>query len=98
MDDLLFFCQASSEGVTFKSMRTDTLEPSRQVAAESALATRLGSGTFINVNTAWKAVALTGETMSANTNWLACMVKLAFRMCTAEDVFTRMSALISKVG
>lgn len=98
MDDLLFFCQAPSEGVTFESMWAHTLETSRQVAAEGTLATRLGSSTFIDVNTTRKTVALTGETVSTDANWLACMVELAFRMCAAKDVFTGMSALISEVG
>lgn len=62
------------------------------------MATGLGSSTFINVNTTRKTVALAGETVSANADRLACMVKLAFRVRAAEDVFTGMSALVSNVG
>lgn len=98
MDDLLFFCQASSEGVTFKSMRAHALKSSRQVAAEGTLAARLGSSALIDVNTTRKTVTLAGETVSTNANRLACMVQLAFCVCAAKDVFTGMSTLVSEVG
>lgn len=61
------------------------------------MTTGLASSTFIDINAAGKTVALTSETMSANTNRLPCVIKLALGVGTTEDVFARVSAVVSKV-
>lgn len=61
------------------------------------MAARLGSSALIDVNTTRKTVTLAGETVSTNTNRLACMVQLAFCVCAAKDVFTGMSTLVAEV-
>lgn len=97
MDDLLFFRQTSPEGVAFKSVRAHAFKLSRKISAESTLTTGLVSSTFVDIDTSRQTVALTSKTMSAHTNRLPRVVKLALGVGTTEDVFARVSAVVSEI-
>lgn len=97
VDDLLLFCQTSPERVAFKSVWTHAFKLPRKVSAEGTLTTGWTSSTFVDINTARQTVALTSKTMCANTNRLPGVVKLAFGVGTTEDVFARVSAVVSEI-
>lgn len=93
----MFFCQTSPEGIAFKSMWTHAFKLSRKISAEGTLTTGWASSTFVDINTARETVALTSKTVRANTDRLPCVVKLAFGVGTTEDVFARVSAVVSEI-